>query len=405
MTWVLIPLAVVPPLILMLLIYKTDRHEREPKGLLFKCALFGAISVIWSLVMELLALYIIGSTMVHASKFMVTAVTAFLGIAVVEETGKFFALRFASWKDPHFNYTFDGIVYSVFASLGFALVENIVYVCRQGLETGLFRVVTAIPGHASFGVYMGYFYGLAKFYEVAGNKSKKNSSLFIGWLVATLLHGFYDFCALSGSQASTIIFFVFIVAMDIAVIVQIRGASKNDTPIYQRYQQPMYRVPFYQAYQTSYVQNGWQGAGGYQPPAYLQQQYGGYANPYPGQPQQPYGARPMQGTQQAYGIRPQQPYMGGAQPQNPNGMRPQQQPYRGGAQPQQPYGRQPQQPYMGGAQPQQPYMGGAQSQNPYVAQPKNPYAARPDEFAGSGIDEPLYGTPDPEGQTSELRNE
>ena len=395
MTWVLIPLAVVPPLLLMILIYKKDKYESEPKGLLFKCALFGALSVIWSIVAELAALYVIDSAMRYSSRIMVTAVTAFLGIAVIEETGKFFALRLATWKDPHFNYTFDGIVYSVFASLGFALVENIVYVFRQGIETGLFRVVTAIPGHASFGVYMGYFYGLAKFYEVAGNKSRKNSSLFIGWLVATLLHGFYDFCALSGSRAFTIIFFVFIVAMDIAVVVQIHGASKNDTPIYRRYRQPMYRVPFYQAYQTSYMQNGWQGQGGYQPPAYLQQQYGGYGNPYQGHPQQPYPGQ----MQSPYQGQPQSPYRGQQRP-----------PYQGQPQSlyqgqmQSPYRGQQQLPYQGQQQP--PYQG--QMQSPYQRQPQqpqNPYAARQDDlFASGGIDEPLYGRKDPEAQTSELRD-
>ena len=158
-------------------------------------------------------------------------------------------------------------------------MENILYVVQYGTGTALLRAITAIPGHASFGVYMGYYYGLAKFYEVAGDRKKKQNYLWLGWLSATLLHGFYDFCALSGNQVLTVIFLVFIVALDIVVLVQIHTASKNDTPIYRTYQQPVYRVPFYQAYQTPYYGQVQGNQGPYQP-TYLQQQYGHYVNPY-----------------------------------------------------------------------------------------------------------------------------
>ena len=171
----LIIVAVVPPLLLMILIFTRDKHDKEPVGLLFKCALFGALSVVFALVGEMMTLGIINEKMRYSSRTAIVAVTAFLGIAIVEETGKYLALRLATWKNPHFNYTFDGIVYSVFVSLGFALVENIIYVIQYGMSTGALRAVTAIPGHASFGVYMGYFYGYAKFYEVSGQSGKKTS--------------------------------------------------------------------------------------------------------------------------------------------------------------------------------------------------------------------------------------
>ncbi len=265
MLWIMIAVAVIPPLLLMVFINSRDKHEKEPVGLLVKCAIFGALSVIFSIVMEMITLPMIQEAFYGRAGILMYFLEAFLGIAVVEETGKYIMLRLGTWKNPNFNYTFDGIVYSVYVSLGFALVENIVYVIQNGMETGFIRAVTAIPGHASFGVYMGYYYGLAKFWEVAGNKGKCRGNLWTGWLVAVLLHGFYDFCALSGKEGLLILFFVFIVAMDIAVVVQIVKSSKHDTPIYRTYQNTMYQVSFRQAYQNPY---------GTQQPQYLQYQYG-----------------------------------------------------------------------------------------------------------------------------------
>ncbi len=291
-SWVLALIAALPPIALMIFIYTRDKTEKEPIGLILKCVFFGALSTGFSLLLEWGTLSFISENMMRTTEWVRVAFTAFIGVAVVEETGKYLGLKISTWKHREFNYTFDGIVYSVAVSLGFALVENIIYVFRFGPGTGMFRALTAIPAHASFGVYMGYFYGLAKFYEVAGNKGRKTRNLWLGWTVATLLHGFYDFCAMMESQAMTVIFIAFVLAMDVAVLVQIHAASKNDTPIYRTYQQPVYRVPFYQAYQTPYYMQQAAGHGTPYQPAYLQQQYGGYVqkvNPYGQQGQQTAG--------------------------------------------------------------------------------------------------------------------
>ncbi len=331
-SWVMIAVAVIPPLLLMIFITIKDKHDKEPLGLLVKCGIFGALSVLFSILFESMTMELIPKMMHTSSSIAYYAVLAFVGIAAVEETGKFLALRLATWKNRNFNYTFDGIVYSVYTSLGFALVENIVYVVRHGMKTGFLRAVTAIPGHASFGVYMGFFYGYAKFYEVAGNKSKKTMNLWLGWLVATILHGLYDFFALSGTEATMVLFFVFIIALDIIVMVQVHRSAKNDTPIYQAYQQPLYRMQFSQVYQNPYYAPRVQG---YRAPVYLQQQYGNYGqNPY--NPQNPYGQINLNGPGGAYGQnaynrqnpfdRPnpygQNPYGQNPNGQNPNGQNP-----------------------------------------------------------------------------------
>lgn len=364
-SWLMIVVAVVPPIVIMLLIYAKDRHEREPIGLLLLCALSGALSVLFSLLLEELSMTIISKTLYSAHPNVQYAVLAFLGIAAVEETGKFLALRLTTWKNRHFNYTFDGIVYSVYVSLGFALVENIIYVIGHGMQTGLLRAITAIPGHASFGVYMGFFYGYAKFYEVAGNRSKKTQNLWYGWLSAMLLHGFYDFFALRGTQASMVFFMAFIIAMDVIVIVQVFRSAKNDTPIYRAYRQPPYRMQFQQVYQNPYYAQQMQGT--YRAPVYLQQQYGtppggAYGSSGGGQGS-PYG--PQGGGQRSpYGPQ------GGGQgspyaPRGGNGN-----PYaQQGGNPADPYGR----PAGGNGNPYAPQ--GGSPTNPYGQ--GNPYAGNP----------------------------
>ena len=375
LSWVMIAVAVIPPLLLMIFINKKDKHDKEPLGLLFKCAFFGALSVIFSLIGEEITMRVIPDVMHSTSSIAYYAVLAFLGVAVVEETGKYLALRLATWRDPNFNYTFDGIVYSVYASLGFALVENIVYVIRFGGATGLLRAVTAIPGHASFGVYMGFFYGNAKFYEVAGNRSKKSFNLWMGWLTAVILHGFYDFFAMSHTDASAIFFFAFIIGLDVIVIVQVFRSAKNDTPIYQTYRAPMYQMQFRQVYQNPYYAQQMQGA--YRAPVYLQQQYGGPAPGYGAQ--NPYAAagqstvaNPYVQNGQGYGANPNaqggQGYRANAYAQNGQG-----------------YGA-------------NPY---AQNGQGYGA---NPYAQNGQNYGAGPYGQAAQNVPmDPEGETGHLR--
>ena len=75
------------------------------------------------------------------------------------------ALATQTWKNPNFNFKYDGIVYAVFVGMGFAIFENIKYVLEYGLLTGILRAMTAIPGHCAFAIIMGTFYGSAKYFQ------------------------------------------------------------------------------------------------------------------------------------------------------------------------------------------------------------------------------------------------
>jgi RsiW-degrading membrane proteinase PrsW (M82 family) len=88
---------------------------------------------------------------------------------------------------------YDGIVYAVFISLGFATVENLAYVLSAGFNTAIMRSVTAVPAHALFGVTMGYYLGIAKF---AWPKFR-NKYIRLGFATPVILHGIYDFILFS----------------------------------------------------------------------------------------------------------------------------------------------------------------------------------------------------------------
>ena len=120
---------------------------------------------------------------------------------------------------------------AVFVALGFARWENISYVLMYGRGTAAVRAVTAVPGHACFGVFMGTFYGRAKQCQVWGDKSEERANLWLGYIVAVLLHGFYDSCAMINTVASSIIFIAFVVIMYIVVIKKVNKESQNDGPI------------------------------------------------------------------------------------------------------------------------------------------------------------------------------
>ena len=229
---ILLIAALIPPLFLMVQVYRTDKIEREPVGLIVKLFLFGIISVIPTGIVESLADSIVmqgifaGSTSAFA-RF----IQFFFLVALVEEFFKYIFLKIGSWRNPAFDYVFDAVVYSAAVALGFAAFENIGYVFSFGIEVAGLRAVTAIPGHCIFGILMGHYYGLAKMAEKDGNEAAKRGFLTKALWIPVLLHGFYDFAASSGSEIMTIVFFAFVVALDVVAIRRVREYSKSDTMI------------------------------------------------------------------------------------------------------------------------------------------------------------------------------
>jgi RsiW-degrading membrane proteinase PrsW (M82 family) len=181
----LLGIALAPGAAIMLFIYLKDKHEREPLSLLLISFLYGTFSTMVTLSISFPVNFFI---VLQPDDLVHEVYDAFLKVALVEEFSKFIFVRFILYPNKNFNEPFDGIVYAVMVSMGFATLENVVYVYNYGIETGLLRMFTAVPAHASFGVMMGYFLGLGKF---AHRKQLYYSA--IALLVPTLFHGAYDY--------------------------------------------------------------------------------------------------------------------------------------------------------------------------------------------------------------------
>lgn len=185
MVLTLFALALAPGIAISLYIYLKDRHEREPLWLLLISFIYGAVS-------PFITYYVskpIENFLVLQEEDMIDQlINAFFKVALIEETCKFLFIRFVLYKNKNFNEPFDGIVYSVMVGMGFASLENIFYVLNYGLQTGLFRMFTAVPAHATFAILMGYFLGKAKFIH-----HQEWSYSLLALLTAIFFHGLYDF--------------------------------------------------------------------------------------------------------------------------------------------------------------------------------------------------------------------
>ncbi len=202
----LLLLSLAPILIIGFYIYFRDKWEKEPIKLLLLSLLFGGLTVIPILIVDAL-LEPLGEGLTELSK---AAFDAFVTAALTEEAFKLLALFILIWKSKEFNEKFDGIVYGVFISLGFAMVENLLYVFgdEDGLSVGILRAVTAVPAHALFGVVMGYHFALAKF-----EPTKRGMEIALAFLVPFLLHGFYDFWLMSENGYLLLLFIPYVIGL------------------------------------------------------------------------------------------------------------------------------------------------------------------------------------------------
>ena len=224
---ILIAAAVIPAIFLMIRVWRADRLESESPELLFRLVIAGVISALIALVSERILSFILDST-VEQTTLLYQALLYFVVVAVSEEGAKYFMLKRRTWRNPEFNCQYDGVVYAVFVSLGFALWENISYVLHYGFQTALVRAVTAIPGHACFGVFMGVFYGAAKRLENEGKTGASRLCRRVGLLMSMLLHGAYDFIASMESDSGSWYFVGFVAVLFLVSFILVGRTAKKD---------------------------------------------------------------------------------------------------------------------------------------------------------------------------------
>lgn len=211
---ILLSLAILPVLLLATFVYRKDSYQKEPIGMLFKAFFFGCLSVIPAIFLEQ---FLTDAYMGPSPSWIEGAYTGYIVAGCSEELSKLLLLLLAVWRSRHFDEYFDGIVYAAFVGLGFAGLENIMYVFNQtdfttSFMTGSMRALLSVPGHFLFAVVMGYYFARAKF-----EPEHRGGMLFKAFFFPMLLHGTFDALLMipeamgeSGSWLSVFLFPVFI---------------------------------------------------------------------------------------------------------------------------------------------------------------------------------------------------
>lgn len=214
MHFILLILSILPVFVLGTYIYKND-FDKEPTKLIFKLFIFGIASAFVTLFISDILYKIFPMFAEDPNKLDPIKLIpyAFIGIALVEEFSKWIFVYFDTYKRNEFNHAYDAIVYATFVSLGFACIENILYVFTlYDIQTAIVRAILAVPGHACDGVLMGYFLALAKISAKNNNSSLSTRNKILSLAVPMLAHGFYDYFLFASPFVSnfSLIFFIFV---------------------------------------------------------------------------------------------------------------------------------------------------------------------------------------------------
>ena len=225
----LIAAAVLPAFILLVYVYRRDHVESEPRGLLLTLLICGILATVLAVIAESAGAAVLAFFLPGGENNPAYGVWMYFVIVALSEEGfKYLTMHLRTWRSPEFNCRFDGVVYAVFVSLGFALFENIGYVMMYGLGAALMRAITAVPGHASFGVFMGAYYGMARRSENRGEHGQSVFWRILAVLVPTLIHGMYDYIAATQAETVSTTFVVFVIVVFVLASVLLKQLSRRD---------------------------------------------------------------------------------------------------------------------------------------------------------------------------------
>lgn len=224
---ILLIAALLPVIALGYYIYIKDTHT-EPTDLLLKIFGMGCLIVIPVLIIEIILGHFFPSEGIY--NFMKVFINTFISVAIVEEAFKWIVTKKYGYNSDAFDEIYDIIVYAVFASLGFAAVENVLYVFGGGLATAFVRALLSIPGHTCFGVLMGYYLAKAKINSNSGNYFLCNKNMILSLLLPTIGHTIYDAILLFSNNIKSndymIYFYLFFIILVVVCFIIVTKLSK-----------------------------------------------------------------------------------------------------------------------------------------------------------------------------------
>lgn len=207
--------SIIPSLLLLWLFHRADLFPEPPKILWGTFAL-GVLAILPAAAIEGIFSTWTARLPWHPVRALLDA---FLVAAMVEESLKLLVLRRYSFRKLSFNEPMDGIQYGVASALGFATLENIIYIADGGLGVAIMRGLLSVPGHASWGALLGFYAGKGVLQGRPGR-----GSLF-GLLLAVLLHGLYDFPIMLSFQADKPYSTMGLQALSFVVILAVSAAG------------------------------------------------------------------------------------------------------------------------------------------------------------------------------------
>lgn len=177
----IISAGIAPGIALLSYFYLKDQYDNEPVHMVLRSFFLGVVLVFPIMFIQ----YVLEKENVGGGSFFVS----FLSSGFLEESLKWFILMISVYPHAHFDEHYDGIVYGTSVSLGFATLENILYLIGHGVEHAFVRALLPVSCHALIGVIMGFYLGKARF---SADKARVKW-LILSLVVPSLLHGSYDF--------------------------------------------------------------------------------------------------------------------------------------------------------------------------------------------------------------------
>lgn len=184
-------MAVIPALFLVWYFCRLAKNKTDSKTLIIKVFFIGVLSIVPVCTLEIIISRL--NLYYNWSRFYYYFFEAFIVAGLCEEYIKLAIIKIFVYNNPRFQKIIDGIIFTIVASLGFACIENIMYVIQNSFETAVVRGITAVPLHAVASGTMGYYIGLAKF---SMDKKEEGRLINIGLWQAIFIHGLYNFLIL-----------------------------------------------------------------------------------------------------------------------------------------------------------------------------------------------------------------
>lgn len=204
-----------PPMLWLMFFLREDKKNPEPRRVILGSFLFGCLSAIFAIPFQGLFALLFPTA---------TLLISIIVFATVEELSKFFSVQISAIRDVANDEPIDPIIYMLTAAIGFAAMENTLYLIDYlndfDLLNSLLERSKRFFGATLLHIISSVFVGISLTLSYGKRKKWRPLLLPIGLVCAIVLHSLFNiFVTGSGSKS---VFFGFTVVW-IAFIVTLVG--------------------------------------------------------------------------------------------------------------------------------------------------------------------------------------